>query len=420
MKSFWSRIFFTLGYNLIGIFILFFTQSCTYSESEQKNSSELNGTKEIHQQNASSQITLFLCGDVMTGRGIDQVLPFPGDPTLYESYMKTAEGYVDLAEEVNGPISKPVDFSYIWGDALTELDRINPDARIINLETTITKSNDFWPGKQVLYRMHPDNIKAITSAKIDFCSLANNHILDWNYNGLIETLETLEKANVKFAGAGLNIRKAETPVIIEIPNKGRIIIFSFGSPTSGVPLNWAAKEDKPGVNLLLNFSEDEIRDLKESVDLIKQQGDIVIASIHWGSNWGYDIPKSHGEFAKNLIDKARVDIIHGHSSHHPRPIEVYKGKLILYGCGDFINDYEGIGGYEQYRDDLTLMYFATVDPTKGKILNLKMVPMQIKKFKLNYANNEDAKWLQNILNRECTKFGTQIAITENNNLVLKW
>ncbi|MFZ5772705.1 MAG: poly-gamma-glutamate biosynthesis protein, partial [Thermodesulfobacteriota bacterium] len=56
-------------------------------------------------------ITLFLCGDVMTGRGIDQVLPHPSEPVLYESYMRSAAGYVQLAEEKNGPLARPVDFS---------------------------------------------------------------------------------------------------------------------------------------------------------------------------------------------------------------------------------------------------------------------------------------------------------------------
>jgi poly-gamma-glutamate synthesis protein (capsule biosynthesis protein) len=89
---------------------------------------------------ADKSITLFLCGDVMTGRGIDQVLPHPGDPLIHEHYMKSALGYVKIAEEVNGPIARPVDFSYIWGDALGELDCRAPDLRIINLETSVTTS----------------------------------------------------------------------------------------------------------------------------------------------------------------------------------------------------------------------------------------------------------------------------------------
>jgi poly-gamma-glutamate synthesis protein (capsule biosynthesis protein) len=88
----------------------------------------------------SSLITLFLCGDVMTGRGIDQVLPQPSDPRLYEPSVKTAVRYVELAEKVNGPIPKPVDFSYIWGDALRELEQVQPAVRIINLETAVTES----------------------------------------------------------------------------------------------------------------------------------------------------------------------------------------------------------------------------------------------------------------------------------------
>jgi poly-gamma-glutamate capsule biosynthesis protein CapA/YwtB (metallophosphatase superfamily) len=69
-----------------------------------------------------------------------------------------------------------------------------------------------------------------------------------------------------------------------------------------------------------------------------------------------------------LINEAGVDIVHGHSSHHPKGIEVYKNRPILYGCGDFLNDYEGISGYQEYRDDLTLMYFPRMDAASGKLV----------------------------------------------------
>ena len=67
-------------------------------------------------------ISFFLCGDVMLGRGIDQILPHPGDSEIYEPYLKSAKGYVDIAEDKNGEIDKPVDYSYVWGDALKEFD----------------------------------------------------------------------------------------------------------------------------------------------------------------------------------------------------------------------------------------------------------------------------------------------------------
>jgi Bacterial capsule synthesis protein PGA_cap len=68
--------------------------------------------------------------------------------------------------------------------------------------------------------------------------------------------------------------------------------------------------------------------------------------------------------------------MHGHSSHHPRPIEVYRDKLVLYGCGDLVDDYEGIRGYEEFRDGLQLLYFVSVQPQTGKLASLRMVPMQ--------------------------------------------
>jgi len=168
------------------------------------------GTKNVKEMAKSDVITMFMCGDVMTGRGIDQVLPHPSHPVLYEPYIKDATQYVELAERINGSIPRPADFPYIWGDALEELEREAPDLTLINLETSITKSDDYWRGKGINYRMHPENIPAITAARINFCSLANNHVLDWAYSGLAETLETLRSTNVKSAGAGGNIEERLT------------------------------------------------------------------------------------------------------------------------------------------------------------------------------------------------------------------
>jgi poly-gamma-glutamate capsule biosynthesis protein CapA/YwtB (metallophosphatase superfamily) len=364
-------------------------------------------------------ITIFMCGDVMTGRGIDQALPQPSIPRIYESYMSSAIGYVELAEDLNGPIPKPVDFDYIWGDALDELKKTAPDLRIINLETAVTESEEY-EDKGINYRMHPGNISCLTAAGIDCCSLANNHILDWGYKGLIETLETLKTAGVKSAGAGRDLEEAKKPAIMEVEGKGRVILFSFGAVTSGIPSYWAASERRPGVNLLKDLSDKTIRHIKEKVLNVKEQGDIVVASIHWGGNWGYEVSREELEFAHKLIGDAGVDVIHGHSSHHVKGIEVYKGKLILYGCGDFLNDYEGIAGYEYYRGDLGLMYFASVSPSTGNLFSLKMVPSKIKRFRINRASKEDAVWVKDVLNREGKKLGTWAGLNEENVLTLRW
>ncbi|MFW5765762.1 MAG: CapA family protein [Coleofasciculus sp.] len=368
----------------------------------------------------SNFITLFLCGDVMTGRGIDQVLPHPSNPVLHESYIKDARDYVTLAENRNGIIEKPVNFAYIWGDALEEFERVSPDLRLINLETSITKSDEYWYDKLIHYRMHPDNSPCLTAAKIDYCSLANNHVIDWRYAGLQETLDTLTKLNIKSAGAGQNLKEAAAPAVMEVEGKGRVIVFSLGFQTSGIPLSWAATDDQPGVNRLTDVSDQTILEIKENVRYVKRPRDIVVASIHWGGNWGYQVPSEQRAFAHKLIDQAGVDIIHGHSSHHVKGIEVYREKLILYGCGDLLTDYEGIRGYEQYRDDLNLMYFVSVNPATGKLINLQMTPTQIKKMRLNRASTTDTLWLRDVLNREGKKFRDRVKLNPDNTLALQW
>jgi poly-gamma-glutamate capsule biosynthesis protein CapA/YwtB (metallophosphatase superfamily) len=129
---------------------------------------------------------------------------------------------------------------------------------------------------------------------------------------------------------------------------------------------------------------------------------------------------SRRKFAHQLIDTAGVDLIHGHSSHHVKAVEVYRGKLVLYGCGDFLNDYEGIGGSEYYRDDLAVMYFASVDPSTGMLLRLQMTPTQTRRFRVNRASNADAEWLKDLLNREGERFGNRVVRNEDNTLTLTW
>ena len=151
---------------------------------------------------------------------------------------------------------------------------------------------------------------------------------------------------------------------------------------------------------------------------LRRPNDLIVVSIHWGSNWGYHVPDEQIVFGHTLIDKAGVSIIHGHSSHHPRPIEIYRDRVILYGCGDFLNDYEGIPGYERYRDDLTLMYFIDLDPTGGSLQALKLVPLQIKNFRLSIPLQRDIRWIQLTLDRECRRFGTKVLLEPEGQLVV--
>jgi poly-gamma-glutamate synthesis protein (capsule biosynthesis protein) len=304
-------------------------------------------------------LTLFLCGDVMTGRGVDQVLPHPGDPELREAHVDDAREYVRVAERANGRIPRRVGFSWPWGDALRILDDLAPDVRVINLETSITRSAEFAPGKAVHYRMSPGNVPCVAAARPDACALANNHMLDFGRRGLEDTLD------------------------------------------------WAATPDRPGIDFLPDLSGATADDITGRARAAKRPGDVVVVSIHWGSNWGYDVDPDQVRFAHRLVDGG-VDLVHGHSSHHPRPVEVFRGKLVLYGCGDCINDYEGITGYEEYRDDLRLLYFASLQPGTGELAALRMAPMQASKLRLHRAPLAGAEWLRTVLERASRRFGSRV------------
>jgi poly-gamma-glutamate capsule biosynthesis protein CapA/YwtB (metallophosphatase superfamily) len=360
---------------------------------------------------------LLLCGDVMTGRGIDQALPHPVTPVLYEPYVHDAREYLALAERAHGPIPRPLSFDYIWGDALPELERAKLDFRIINLETAITLAETPWPDKAIHYRMHPQNVGCLSAARIDACALANNHVLDWGYDGLSETLQTLDAAGIAYSGAGNDAEQARKPAVLGTNATSRVLLFSFGSTTSGIPQDWRATSISPGVNLLDDLSEETAARVCDQMRAHQQAGELIVASIHWGGNWGYEIPREQIVFAHYLIEHG-VAIVHGHSSHHVKAIEVYKARLILYGCGDFITDYEGISGYEAFRGDLALMYFIELDPTSGALINTRLVPMQMRRFRWERASAHDAKWLCNSLSQLGDRFGTAARLEEDNGLTL--
>ncbi|MEY9931768.1 poly-gamma-glutamate capsule biosynthesis protein CapA/YwtB (metallophosphatase superfamily) [Catenulispora sp. GP43] len=340
--------------------------------------------------------TLFLAGDVMTGRGIDSILPHPGDPQLREAFLHDAAGYVRLAEAVNGPIPRPVPFDWPWGDALALLDRRSPAVRLVNLETAITRGGQFAPGKAVCYRMSPANVPCLLAARLDVCVLANNHILDFGRAGLLDTIRALTDAGIAVAGAGADIEQARRPAVVDLPGGGgRAVILAAASPSAGVPLAWAATGDRPGVNLIAEDDDTSADDLVAQAAAARRPGDIVAVSVHWGKNWGHHIPDQQIAFAHRLVDGG-VDLVYGHSSHHPRALEVYRDHLILYGCGDLINDYEGIVGdpaTDAFRDDLHLLYFADVDPDTGRLASLAMDAVRSRRMRLEQASDSDAEWL---------------------------
>ncbi|MEQ9547603.1 MAG: CapA family protein [Marinobacter sp.] len=360
-------------------------------------------------------IRLLLCGDVMTGRGIDQIMPKSVDPILFEPVVQSAEEYVTLAKRRHGSIPRNVEPDYIWGDALPLMRAMAPDVSIANLETAVTTSDDRQL-KGINYRMHPANVACLQTAHLDVCTLANNHVLDWGKDGLLETLDVLSDAEIKTTGAGIHLKDATTPAVVPVGER-RVLVFAGGHTDSGIDPRWEATARDPGVHLLRDFSSRTLDGIALAVKSLRRDDDVVVYSVHWGDNWGYDVPEEHRAFAHALIDDAGVDLVFGHSSHHPKGIEVYRNKLILYGCGDLINDYEGISGYEAFRPDLRVIYFPLLDHC-GDLERLDMAVLKASGFTLHRPAAEDVDWLADRLAEVSRESGVAIRSSGDNLLEL--
>ncbi len=360
-----------------------------------------------------AEVTLFLAGDVMTGRGVDQILPHPGPPGLREQVVADARRYVELAESVAGPVPRPAPPEWPWGDALRLLDAERPDVRIVNLETAVTARGEYAPDKGIHYRMHPANLACLTAARLDVCALANNHVLDFGPTGLADTLDALGGAGIRTAGAGRTADEAWRPATVPLPGGRRLLVWSVGAPSSGVFPRWAADDGRPGVAYLPEVSVASAEALADRIAHRAGPADLVMVSVHWGTNWGHQVPDEHVAFAHALVE-AGVHVVYGHSSHHPRRVERHRGRLILYGCGDLIDDYEGIGGQEEYRPELRLLHLPTLDAETGELRRLRLVPLRMRRMRLHLARPADARWLADLLHTPTTPF----TLTSDNTLTL--
>ena len=295
-------------------------------------------------------VTLFLCGDVMTGRGIDQILPHPSRPHLFEPYMRSALDYVETGRARERADSErrwtsPTSGAMRWRSS----ERVRPHARIINLETAVTAAEDAWAGKGINYRMHPGERCLPRGAGIDCCVLANNHVLDWGYRGLERNARHAARSGHPDGGAGRDADRGCRAGGHRCPARAACWSSLSVWQAAACRANGQRPATAPGVNFLDELSEQAV----DEIATARSAPPSARATSWWSRSTGAATGattsrREQRDFAHRLIDAAGVDLVHGHSSHHAKGIEVYRGKLILYGCGDFLNDYEGISGYGEF------------------------------------------------------------------------
>jgi len=272
----------------------------------------------MSQKKEEQAITIGFAGDVMIGRLVNEII----DQTGYQ---------------------------YPWGNMLPYLHKT--DLNIINLETTLTHSTKKVP-KVFNFKASPDRVQILKEANIDIVDLANNHSLDFEVEGLHETIAVLDAAGITHVGAGATIAAAKKPVIIE---KKGIRIGIIGC-TDNEP-EWKATENKPGTNYVNINDAQSVDELCKNIKELRPQVDIVVLTIHWGPNMRKH-PSAEFVAAAHKLIECGVDIFHGHSAHILQGIELYKNALIMYDTGDFVDDYMVT---PSKRNDHSALFLVTID-----------------------------------------------------------
>ena len=302
-------------------------------------------------------------------------------------------GDVMIGREVDAIISR-TDYWYIWGDVLPILR--DTDINIINLETTLT-SSDKDVFKTFNFKAAPDRIKSLKEAGITITNLANNHILDFSEEGLIETIQMLNSAGILYTGAGINDIEAAKPAIV-IKNNTAVGVIGFTDNEPG----WNAGVSSCGINYIdISESNDRCKTLLH-IEQLRKETDIAIVSIHWGPNMCEEPSPEFIAFAHEIID-AGADIIHGHSAHNFQGIEIYNGKIILYDTGDFVDDYR-VDPW--LRNDHS--FFFWVEVANQHVTKLRLIPVLISGCSVNLAKGEDYKWSIQRMQQLSARFGTTL------------
>lgn len=300
-------------------------------------------------------------------------------------------GDVMLGRNVNEQIRNS-DHSYAWGNVLPLLR--STDLNVINLECAITNHTK-KAIKTFNFKTDPEHVGVLTTAKIDAVSLANNHVLDFGIPGLLDTLLLLTAAGIRYAGAGKNEAEASQAVILS-RNKIRVALLAFTDNEPG----WKAAKNSPGTNYL---ETGDIEPVRAAINNVKPQCDLIVVSLHWGPNMREAPTQDFIDFAHSIIDSG-ADIIHGHSAHIFQGIEWYRGKLIMYDTGDFVDDYRVD---PVYRNDRSFLFLC--EAGRHVIHLLRLVPVVISNMQVNLATGNEYEWLLKRIREISQQFGTVVS-----------
>jgi poly-gamma-glutamate capsule biosynthesis protein CapA/YwtB (metallophosphatase superfamily) len=298
---------------------------------------------------------------------------------------------------------KHSDPAYPWGNTLPILQ--SADLRICNLECVLSDIGNPWSATHKVFHFRSDekNIKTLQVAGINIVSLANNHVLDDEYEALQRMLNILNEQGILNAGAGNDLTEASKPAFCQIRSQ-KIALVAF---TDNEP-DWAAQENKPGVLYMpTDISDRRIQNFLKHIENLRKEVDFLIVSAHWGSNWGYYPPGEHVSIGHAMID-AGADLIFGHSAHVFRGIEVYKNRPIIYSAGDFIDDY---AVDEIEKNDESFIF--VLEKERDSSLRLYLYPTCIDQFQVNLASPHRERAILSQMESLCKDLGSKLKCFSN-------
>ncbi|MGF1612046.1 MAG: CapA family protein [Kiloniellales bacterium] len=291
---------------------------------------------------------------------------------------------------------------WFWGSTLEVLQAA--DAVIANLECAITAQRRIWTRthKVFHFRAAPDAIEVLKAGNVHCVSLANNHVLDFEVEGLRDSLRLLDEAGIRHAGAGENAAAAAAPALLPLGDLSiGVLALTDNEPA------FAATADQPGTcHAAIHGGAAAERLLGPAIaDLRRQGADFVVLSAHLGPNMVSVPSQGFQDFARAAL-AAGVDLFHGHSAHVFQAVERVGDRAILYDTGDFIDDY---AVDPELHNDWSFIFLAELDATGLRRLELR--PVCLSFAQVNLARGEEAREICDRMRELCRPFRTPLRAT---------
>lgn len=225
-----------------------------------------------------------------------------------------------------------------------------------NMESPITKRGTPLVEKPYIFRVKPEDAVCLKDLKIDAVSISNNHLMDYNIEGMVDTIAALDRLNIRHTGGGMNLDEARRPVMLKYGDTTIVILAYCNRP----PEEYYATDSLPGIAPL------DLNLIREDIAAYRLRNNRIIISLHWGIEQTHVPQKEQIATAHDIID-AGADAIIGHHPHWPQGIEIYRGRPIVYSLGNFINGY--INPVE--RDNIAVGFYYN----NGTLETIKVIPL---------------------------------------------